>query len=305
MAEKMIKKILKKSYLLIGLIVFILIIKDVNFEHLKNRVSEINFFWFGLAALVLIFDHIIRAIRWKIIVASQTIYHSLKDSLFMYGASSLLGAITPGKLGDFSRIVYLKKEGHSLGKSFTGNFLEKIFDLFFGVPFVLIGAAVLPFVPHLSNNYVPAFKWGSLIVLISVFLVIFVYKKTDKGRKFLLDILKELKKIGPKELFLVSSITIFEWLLYFLTIYFISISIGLTNQVNFFYIAFSGTFVLFASFLPISILNIGTRETTLLFLLAPFAVAKETIILFSLLIMLNSLIVMPLFLFCWIKKPLI
>ena len=40
---------------------------------------------------------------------TQKIYYSIKDAFLIYGSSSLLGLVTPGKIGDFSKIAYLKK----------------------------------------------------------------------------------------------------------------------------------------------------------------------------------------------------
>lgn len=301
----MIKKILKKSYLLIGLLIFVWIVKDIDFGYLKNEAYRINFFYFALAALFCLLNIFIEFYRWKKIVEFQKIYYSFKGAFFMYGASRLLGIITPGKIGDFSRMAYLKKDGYSVGKSFLGNFLEKILDFVFFFLFVVGGIFYLPFIPQLTFKYAAILKWGILGLAGFIALILLLYKKSEKISNFFSDLWRDLRQFKIRSLLFVFLVTAIDWFVYFLVIYFIAASVGLAGEIGFFYLAFSAAFVVLASLLPISVLGLGTREAVLLFLLLPFGIPKETIILFSLLIMANYLVPLLIFLFCWFKKPLI
>lgn len=296
---------LKKSYILIGFVIFFLIIKSVDFEYLKSKISEIRIIYVFLAVPALICAHFFRALRWKTIMSFQKISYSFKNSLLMYGASSLLGAITPGKIGDFSRIAYLKKDGHSMAQSSLGNFLEKFLDLAFAFFFVSVGISYLPLIPYLDIDYTSILKWGLLSFVAAILLIFALYKKGAGIHAFICGVFENLKKLKLKEAALILLLTLFDWFAYFLIIYFLAFSIDITEYVGFLYLSFSATFIVIVSLLPISVLGIGTRDAALIFLLSPFGLGKETIILFSFLILLNSVAVLPLFLFCWLKKPII
>ncbi|MEK7575898.1 MAG: lysylphosphatidylglycerol synthase transmembrane domain-containing protein [Patescibacteria group bacterium] len=299
-------KFLKKGYFLIGLFIFIWIIKDIDFNHLKNSLSGISISYF-LLAIILNFPNIFfKSYRWKKIMDTQKIFYSTKNSFLMYGSSSLLGLATPGKLGDFSKIIYLKKDNYSFSRAFLGNFLDKFFDLLFIFIFGIITLFFLPLVSYPIFNYYTLSKWLGLIILVLLIIIIFFYLKNKVAfYNLILEISTDLKKFKLKDTSYIFLLTITQWIIYFLIIYFIAISINIHHFISFFYLSFSSTLVILISLLPISIMGIGTREAVLIFLLTPFGLAKETIILFSLLILINYLSPFFIYLYCWIKKPLL
>jgi uncharacterized membrane protein YbhN (UPF0104 family) len=302
----MIKKILKKTYLLIGPLLFIWIMKDINFSQFKEAIPSINVFYYFAAIFFWLPITYLKSYRWKIIMDVQKINYSLKNAFLMYGASSLLGLATPGKLGEFSKIAYLKKDNHSLGRAALGSFLDKFFDLFFVLILSILAFFFLPLLPQISINYSALIKWVSIAILIFIPLFLIFYTKyKDVLWKFLLEIIDDLRQFKTRELFTISFITITEWLIYFILMYLIAISAGLSALVGFFYLSFSSAILLIAGFLPISVLNIGTREAILLFLLAPFGISREMIVLFSLLVMFNYIGLLLIGLYCWFKKPLV
>lgn len=297
-------KFLKKGYLFIGLFIFVWIVKDIDFNHLKNSLSEINVLYFFLAIVLNLPNFFLKAYRWKIIMDAQKIFYSIKDSFLMYGASSLLGLATPGKIGDFSKITYLKKDNYSLGRAFLGNFLDKFFDLVFISVFGIIALFFMRLLPHPIFNYFTMFKWLGLIILALIGIMIFFFLKNKTAfYNFIFEILTDIKKFKLKSVFYIFFLTAGQWFTYFLIIYLIATSINLHHYVGFFYLSFSSAMAILIGLLPISIMGLGTRDAILIFLLSPLGIAKETIILFSLLILLNYLSPLFIYLYCWLKKP--
>lgn len=300
----MAKKIIKNSYLLIGFLVLLFIIKDIDFNFLRESAKKVNLFYLTLAALMYIPLIFLSSYRWKKIMDAQKIYYSAKDAFYMYGAGLFLSLIIPGRIGDFSKIMYLKKDNHSLNKAFLGNLLDKLFDLFFLAFLALLGILYFPATSYLPFNFNYFLKYILAAIFILLSAALFFYlKKREIAADFISETKNELKKIGVKNILEISFFTVLSLFSYFLLVYFIAASIGIQN-IGFLYISFSAVFIIFATIIPVSILGIGTREAALLILLSPFQLPKELIIFFSALIMANYLSLFLICLFCWLKKPL-
>ena len=300
----MIKKILKRWYILIGPIIFIIIIKDIDFSSLRKIFLEINLIYYAMAFSLYLPIAFLRSYRWKKIMDAQKIHYSVKDAFLMYSSSSLLGLITPGKIGDFSKMVYLKKDDHSMTQAFLGNFLDKLFDLLFSTIFVFIAIFFLPFIPNFSLDYVALIKWGGLMAITVSFILFWVYKNNkEKLINFIREIIIDIKRIKAMQVSYIFTITAVNWFIYFILIYFTALSIGMAQYTTFFYLSFTGACGVLIGLLPVSTLNIGTREAIFIFLLTPVGVPKEMIISFSLLVLLNYLCLFLIGWYGWTKKP--
>lgn len=298
------KKFLKNSYLLIGLLILLFILKDIDFNFLGESAKKVNLFYLALAALMYIPLIFLSSYRWKKIMDAQKIYYSAKNAFYMYGAGLFLSLIIPGRIGDFSKIIYLRKDNHSLNKAFLGNLLDKLFDLFFLALFAFLGIFYFPIASYFPFNFNYFVKYVLMTLFVFLTIALFFYfKKREVVLNFIFETKNELKKIKAKNIFEISFFTVLSLFFYFLLIYLTAASIGIQN-IGFLYISFSAVFIIFATIIPVSILGIGTREAVLLILLSPRGIPKEIIIFFSALIMANYLSLFLICLFCWLKKPL-
>jgi len=107
-------KILKKYSFLIGIIIFILILNKLEFREIINIFDKINFYYFSSAVLLLIPLLLIKAYRWNYIKKTQGIIFSIKDSFLINNISLAIGFITPGRLGELTKILYLKNKKYSI-----------------------------------------------------------------------------------------------------------------------------------------------------------------------------------------------
>lgn len=300
------RKIIKKFYLLLGPIVFFWIIRDINFIQLKEVVKNTHLIPYLMAAFMWLPIVFLKSYRWKKIMDTQKIYYSIKEAFLIYGSSSLLGLITPGKIGDFSKIAYLKKDNYSLGRAFLGSFLERVFDLLFVIIFSFIAFFSFPVFLNFNIDYYSLSKLMGLMTIILLFLfAVFYFLKKELLFNFILEILKDIRQFKTKSIFLVFSLSIIIWFFYFSLIYFIAASIDLNQSINFLYLSFASAVALLAGFLPVTVLGVGARETVFIFLMAPLGINKETVVIFSLLILVNYLALFVVNFYCWIKKPLI
>ena len=124
---------------LAGIILFAVILSKIDLKGFFILLRDINLFYFICAVLLLLPMIVIKAYRWNYLKRTQKINYKLSDSILMYGAGIYLGLLTPGRVGDFIKVLYLKNHGNSVGKSFVSVFIDRIADLLFLIIFGYVG----------------------------------------------------------------------------------------------------------------------------------------------------------------------
>jgi len=307
---------IKKYLPLIGIIIFILILIKIDILKLFHVLSNLNYFYIILAYLLIPMILFAKTYRWNYLKKKQNIIYDLKDSFLMYCAGTYIGILTPGRLGELTKIAYLKNNQCSVGKASVNVLLDRLADLFSLLILSCLGMFAFF---HFFQNIIWALSFGiiSLIILLILFLKtnlihVLLKKIFDlliplKYQKFwqlnFQDFINDFKKYKLKNYLFICLITFISWLIYYYQIFFLAKSIGI-NNISFFYLAIAVTIAAFITLLPISILGIGTRETVLILLLSVFQISQEQIISFSFLILSLSIISGLTGLICWLIKPI-
>lgn len=312
---KKIIKFLRKYLFLFGLILFALILSRSNLGEIFQNIKSINLFYLILAALLtfpIIFN---KSLCWNYLKRQQGIKYSIKDSTLMYWSGLFIGILTPGRLGEIAKAFYLKKDGHSMGKSLVGVILDRLSDFAFLLVFIFIGSL---FLLSIFQKQILILIFG-LIILILLFILflkiglikwalnklfqIFVPEKYQKSWKInFQDFINDFKIYKLKHYLIIFLITTFSWLFYYVQMYILAK--GLDIHIPLLYLAISVTVAGLITLIPVSIYGIGTRDAALILLFAPFLIAKEQIIVFSALILLMSVFAALIGLICWLIKPL-
>lgn len=233
----------------------------------------------------------------------------------MYCSGLYIGILTPGRMGEIAKALYLKKDGHSMGKSLVGVILDRLSDFAFLLVFIFLGSLFLlgvfqkQILIFVSGIIIATFL---LVVFLKVGLIkwflnkifrIFVPEGYQKSWKInFQDFINDLKIYKLKHYIVIFSITIFSWVFYYLQMYILAKGVGL--NIPFLYFAISVTIAGFITLIPISVSGIGTRDAALILLFTPFLIPKEQIIVFSALILLMSLFTAFVGLICWLIKPI-
>ena len=306
---------LKKYSFLTGIILFIIILSRSNLGEIFQNIKNINPFYLILAALTTLPMFFNKALCWNYLKRQQGIKYNLKDSFLMYCSGMYIGLLTPGRLGEVTKALYLKKDGYSLGKSLVSVILDRLSDFAFLLIFLCIGSlflisvlqeqilimilgiviAVLLFIIFLKIGLI---KWG-----LDKLFNIFVPQKYQKSWKInFQDFINDLKIYKLKNYLIIFLITTFSWVFYYLQMYILAKGAGLS--VPFLYLAISVTVAGFITLIPISISGIGTRDIALILLFSPFLIAKEQVIAFSALILLMLIWGALVGLACWLIKPI-
>ena len=309
----------KKSKLIlrsIGLILFIFILSKLNLTKTLELLSNIDLFYMTIALALIIPLLVIKALRWQLLMKAQNIDYSLKDSTLMYAAAQYIGAITPGRLGEFIKIFYLKGDNHPFGKAFATVLLDRLFDL---VSLLLLGyAGMLLFIAFFERTItILSYIFVGTVLLI----IFFIYKKEfskgileyissnfiperyrENANTGFSDLYNGIKTLNANQFVLATFITFFAWGIYFVMMYLFVLSLGI--NIPFLYLATCVSISAVITLIPISIAGIGTRDATLIVLFSYLGLSKESAIAFSMMILLMYLVAGFIGLIAWLKKPI-
>ena len=307
---------LKNKWILrsIGLILFIFILYKLNLTEIIALLSSINPFYFALALLLFIPLLVIKAMRWQLIMKAQNIDYSLKESTIMYVAAMYISALTPGRIGDFIKIFYLKGDGYPFGKSFATVLLDRLFDL---VSLLLLGYVGMLLFISLFGRVVNILSCIFVGMLLIIFIIYnkdfstgileyisshFIPEKYRENAKVgFSDLYNGIKTLNTNQLTLVIFMTFLGWLIYFVTMYLLALAIDI--NIPFLYLATCVSISAVITLIPISLSGIGTRDATLIILFSYLGLSKESAIAFSMMILFMYAVNGSIGLVAWLKKP--
>jgi len=296
----------------IGLIILILILYfKVDFKELLSITSNLYWPYLMLSFLLLFLKTPFNPYRWQYILKKISINYPFLKSFKVYYLSTLLGIITPARTGEIIyRISALKKENYPLTKSLISIIIDRMAEIFFLLVFSLLGILL----------FFNLFGLYSLIIILAVlgllFLIFilakkgfieklfwyFIPKNKFSFQKSQKAISKNLNKLTPKNYLIIFFLTALTWIFIIASMKLLALSWGITT-IPLIYFAASIFLSRLAGLLPISIGGLGTRETTLLFFFAFFAIPEEKTIAFSLSMFLLGLIHIALINLFFLIKP--
>ena len=239
-------------FLSAGLFLFYLIYKDQELDILMDAIHNINYFWIVLSLFAGVLSHVLRAVRWKMLVKPFGYNPSFANSFFAVISTYFANLAVP-RLGEVTRPTILKKyEKIPFSTSFGTIVLERIIDLLIllFLTIVLILTQTHVFVEFLNNNpnlaeYLDQLKNSKLpYIIVGLGVISFVllylfwkkiratllYKKFEKLIGQFSDGIQSLRKINQKGMFFFYTFLI--WFLYFLMTYFPVFAFESTENIN-------------------------------------------------------------------------
>ncbi len=292
---------MKKTKLLpiVGIVLFIYILSRVNIQKVITGFSQIDPIWFAITFSLFGIQHIIKAVRWKLLIDTYGIKYPLKDALKGWMVGYSLSLITPGKVGDFGRAYYLKGKLDT-GKSLTTVMADRVTDIF--VLFLLATIGISIFVnTYVKNDFLLYGTYGLFGLFVAA---VIVFSKKSRATKFVkpfyrfapkkyslrikkvyfdfysgLEILLKHKKI----IVLTGLITFGFWLISILGNYTLALSMGLNIPYVFLLLVMPIVLIILA--LPISFSGLGTRDAALIFFFSYVGLTAETTLTYSIMIL--------------------
>jgi uncharacterized protein (TIRG00374 family) len=280
---------------LIGVTLFGWLLTRFDVSQVVDSLFGARIFLVFLTMILIIPLIVLKAFRWKAFLRTQSIFVNIWRGSLAYFSSMFLGFLTPGRLGEFSRVIYLKnRHDISSGRALSSVLVDRFFDLY---ATLLIGAFALIIHSHDFYQYLTLVLFG---VVLSVLLVVLGSKSLFDwfaqiglklgvlGRKLFADEswLHELsvgmRQLNLRVLLFSLAVTVVAYALYFFQCYLLATALQL--EVGFFPIMFAVSLGGLVTLLPISILGLGTREATIVAYLGAFGVSGTDALSFSLLV---------------------
>ncbi len=292
MAEK-IFKYLKKFLPLIGIIILVIIVINLDLEKIKTAFLSINPILIVLSMSLLIPIMIVKNYVWQIILKEQKINITFYNSLKIYMIGFFYSTITPGFLGHLMRIPYIKeKTDEPYGKLFVNIFIDTTIRTIAEFLMILIGALII-------FGSFPEIFTIIIIFLIIIGLILYYFIKKERGEKFFYSLVKYFipKKLKgnsfkfidtfyldfPKlsKLIIPLILGIFVWILIFTQEYIVVYAMNV--NIPYFYFLMLFPIANIAGYLPITIAGLGMREFTSIMIFSTlFGVLKEEVLVFTL-----------------------
>ncbi len=190
-----IKKIFGYIFPFILTILFLfLAFRKIDVAKSLELIIEIKIGWLVIFILIFFISHIIRALRWRIMLTSVKRDASL---LNLFGAVMVgygVNCIVP-RLGEIYRALFAGKwENISRTSMFGSIIIERVIDI------IALGFAVLISVAIYSGNLYLEFKWLKVTVITGFFfmalLVLFIFLVVKLKDKFTSGIIKIITKLS-------------------------------------------------------------------------------------------------------------
>jgi len=284
---------------LIGLSLYAFMLSHLNLQASWDRLKTLDWRLFVLALLVGIPEVLFKSMRLKSFVAKASSNISLKKTVIAFMSGQPLAAVTPGKLGDVTRIVLLSRYARiSTPTALAVHAADRLYDL---AAIVLL--AVIGLVSFLTQSQEQGPALATVVgILAGMFLILVLLN--PRWMKYILNPLMSglLSKKMTEQLshhtkdfynklhsLLVPSFSIFgpfvlsflAWETAIFRNFVLALALGL--PLSYLKIVLLCPVMVVVELLPISILGFGPREAALFMLFTTTNLHQEDLAVFSLL----------------------
>ena len=286
---------MNKYLRLIGIIILCVILSKIDLAKSISIFTKLDIFFFICIVLLNIPLIFLKSFRWNQLLKEQSIQYNLNDSFLVYLSSIYAGIITPGRLGEFVKALYLKSDkGVSLSKGMSSVFVDRLLDMYLLIILGIVGVWQLGIFGEVTNV--------SLILIITIvlaplillnerlmsrllsslyYLAIIKKVKSNIDEKFD-DFYEAINQLINYKLIITVFLTCVSYLIFFIQCYLIAIALGIS--INFITITFFMAISNLISFIPISISGLGTRDVTLIYLFSLIGLKAELAVSYAFLV---------------------
>ncbi|TKJ31125.1 MAG: hypothetical protein CEE40_02390 [Chloroflexi bacterium B3_Chlor] len=283
----------------LGPLLFLLILSRMDLGRVAETMAavRVNFL---LAALVLYPGLVLlKAWRWHILLRQQHINYGLVTAFLAYNSSLSAGYVTPGRLGEFVKALYLRQdEDVLLGQALSSVLMDRLFDLYVLLMTASLGIAIFS-LPEQLSIVAPALLVAGglapllvlipgatrrLIVLLNRLLPILgAARHREEIKRTLNGFERGMEQLLTIRLLLPLLVTVVAYAVFYLQCYLTAVALRL--PLSYPYAAFCVSIASLLALLPISISGLGVRGATFIALLLPLGIVAEMAVSYSLLIL--------------------
>jgi uncharacterized membrane protein YbhN (UPF0104 family) len=290
---------------LLGPVLFVWFLCTVDLGHVHEAVRNVPLAHLGIAVALCLCVVLCKGLRWHLLIGRLGCTESLKSSIVIYGDGMLWGTLTPGRLGEFRKLVHLnKRHGVSWVRGAWLSMLDRVFDVVAIVVLFCVGVFWLDAETRaLFHPRVFAGVLGLLVLVIALRRVWCVpllrwgasgssrvHRLAETGAKDCLAI--SLGRLGVLVLLSLASMTLYVCMIR-------ALSWRLPFELTFPQIVLCVVTSMLAGIVPVSYFNLGSRELVLITLFKAFGLSRDNAFSLSLLFLACYVILMAVSAFFW------
>ncbi len=229
-------------FLAFGVLLLWLGFRKLDLTEVWNDIRQADYYWLLFGLVFAIISHVIRALRWNLLINSLGYKTRLTSTFFAVMIGYLANTAVP-RMGEFARCgVLSRKEKIPFNTLFGTVISERFFDLF-SLLFILIMVIVLqidlvgsfvyrvfaPFMAEAFSNMTSIIIFSVIVLLVIVGSIWLVFRLKEKMknlsfyqrvRDFLIGLIDGIKTIiTMKEKWLFMGYTGLIWLCYIIMVY--------------------------------------------------------------------------------------
>ena len=288
---------IRNSIRFLGLIILIIILVTVDFHDLLWQLQNILPEYIIYASLFIFLAYIFKSLRWFLLIRIANIKYSYPSSLLAFMSSNFIGFITPGRIGEFAKVIYLKNDvDASWAASFATVLFDRLFDIYILLSVSIVGVLFFS-LPDNMTIWLIVISSSLLILPLIIFhkkaihciannvlRLKFLRKYNNRTLEGVDKTVAVFKNLLSYKLFLGFILTLISYFFVFYAGNMLIKSLGI--ELHFFQVAFVLSIANVLSFIPITFSGLGTRETTFILLLGTMGYTPELAIAFSALVFL-------------------
>jgi hypothetical protein len=282
-----------KWYRYVGVVLLAGLLFFVDVEEMVALVARVDPLPLLAAFVLTVPMTFFKALRWRETLAPFGVSYGVAPASAAYFASVFVGLFTPGKLGEFAKAAYVKKElGVSTGGSVSTAMVDRLFDLYF---LALVGGASATALVLSEND---AYLVGAVVLIAAAapFLVlhegVFAWirrvgsrfgafgERLFRDEGFVVELRRGVKELPPASVALAALYTVVANGVNFFQGFLVARAMGLDIG----YLDMCGVVSVanIAAIMPVTVFNLGTREAVYIGVLGEYGFSAETAVALSL-----------------------
>jgi glycosyltransferase 2 family protein len=252
--------------------IFVLLFRKIDYTRVRQTLSQANPLLLVLAASFTFFFPVLAAFRWRRMLKALGYSVSYSDCFCMIMAAWPMGTITPSKSGDLIKAWYLK-DRIPVTLVLGSVLAERIMDVL-----VLLGLALVGCL--LFQRWALAAIAGGALAAGLVVIALLLRLRLPVPARFqgkMEPVLRSLRLLAesPSLLAWVILFTVLNWFASIFQMYFAYLALG--THVPLMFAAGALPLAIFVGLLPLTLSGMGTRDSAIIILFAPYAAADVSL----------------------------
>jgi len=282
----------------IGPIVLAILLVRLDFGATLAALRKASLSPLIMAYMMFIPSLFLRTVRWRVLMEPQGIRLEFWEAFNIYALSIFFGTVTPGRLGELIKALYLRQKGNTFGVSFVSVFMDRLCDVVF---LLIFGCLALLSITSSAFGDVAPVAWILFSVALGGALLWLITR--GRGKDAVLWLLSMVSPFAYKDPIITEFrsfsrgfggmdwgtltgaffLTTIAWGANYGAVYLFGCALGF--DISFFSMACIAAVCALITLIPVSVLGVGTRDAALILMLGQYGISEAWAVAFSTLIL--------------------